>query len=316
MVAPRTKLRHLKNYTNYLNNFPPHQRSVCFEKLASESYATILNLPFFSSDNDNPNLKYRVTWLGSDSAHVGAPSGRSDAIACAYGFHILIEPTLKTGSNQWSQEFAACVRHGEAYVAQEGISPDEVYVNLVAPVLHIDTLRSIRRGPRSPIKVIPIEVSMLTTILETSTLAFTMRHLELRHLFNKIWDCVESSSSVSDFQKSSGDEILKWQKEVLRIEKGVFIGFKSYEAMKRIGRKYIGTSEILYRLQKHPYVTHYLKIIGDMILPDYIQESLTQQSFASQIGKTLDGEGLFCPVLNVDFRGRQERLIKAVMEGH
>lgn len=311
MVAPRTILRHLRKYKEYLNAFPRNQRSIYFEKLIAQAFAGVLNLPFYSSNNDDVDVKHRLTWWGSDTGPSAAPPG-PDAIARAYGFQILIEPTRKTGSNQWSQEFAACIRHGETYVNQQGLNPTDVYVTLVPSKLHIDTLRSIRQQPRSQLNVIPVEVLSLIDILSTSILAFSMRHLELRRLFTQICDCVDYSSSIRKFHESSRNAISKWQEEVLRLEKGAFIGVKSYEAMRKIGRTFIGTSEILGRLQTHPYVTQYLKIIGERILPDQIQQSLIQQSLASQVGKTLDGEELFCSVPSVDFKGRQEKLIKAV----
>lgn len=311
MVAPRTILKRLRKYQQYLGQFPKNQRSVYFEKLIVQAFASILNLPFYSTDNDDANQRHRATWLGGDAGPFAAPPG-PDGVIRAYDFQILIEPTLKEGSNQWSQEFASCIRHGETYANQHGLTPSELYVILVAPKLHIDTLRSIRGHPSSQLNAIPIEVSSVVNILSTSILAFSMRHLELRKLFNQICSCVDISSSIRKFHEYSNDAISRWQTDVLRLEKTAFIGVKSYEAMRKIGGKHIGTSEILSKLQTHPYVTQYLKIIGERIQPNHIEESLVQQSLASQVGKTLQGEELFCPVPSVDFTGRQEKLIKAV----
>lgn len=311
MVAPRTVLRQLRSYTRYLTAFPPNQRSIYFEKLISQAFASVLILPLFSSQNDDTSIRYRVTWLGSDIGPTLAPPG-PDAVASAYGFHILIEPTLKTGSNQWSQEFAACIRHGQTFARQQRWDPTDVYVTLVAPMLHIDTLRSIRQHPRSQFNIVPIDIFGLIHILSTSVMAFSMRHLELRNLFNEIYECVHASTTIPAFQRTSREAIKKWQEHVLRLEKEAFIGVKSYEVMRRIGRNFIGASEILDRLQTHPYVSQYLKIIGERIQSSLIQESLSQLSLACQVGRTPDGEELFCPVPRSDFRGRQEKLIEAV----
>ena len=311
MLAPRTIYKYLRRYRQYLTQFPLNQRAIFFEKLVSQAFAGILNLPFYSSDNDNVNIKHRVTWCGTSTGPSAAPPG-PDAIAGAYGFHILIEPTLKTGSNQWSQEFAACIRHGVSYINQQNLSTADVYVALVPPSLHTDTLLSIRQQPRSPLNIVPIEVSCLIDILCTSILAFSMRHLELRKLFGLIQKCVDLSTSIRKFHEASRDAISRWQKEILSLEKGAFIGVKSYEAMRKIGRNHIGTSEILCRLQRHPYVIQYLKIIGEKIHPMHIERSLIQQSLASQVGKTLEGEELFCPVPSTDFAGRQIKLTTAV----
>lgn len=313
MVAPRTILKRLRKYQQYLGQFPINQRSVYFEKLIVQAFASILNLPFYSTDNDDANQRHRATWLGGDAGPFAAPPG-PDGVIRAYDFQILIEPTLKEGANQWSQEFASCIRHGETYANQHGLTRSELYVILMAPKLHIDTLRSIRGHPSSQLNAIPIEVSSVIDILDTSILAFSMRHLELRKLFNQICECVDPSLSILEFHERSSDTISRWQKDVLRLEKGAFIGVKSYEAMSKIGRKYIGTSEILTRLQTHPFVGKYLKRIGQRIQPSHIEKSLIEQSLASQVGKTLEGEELFCRVPSVDFKSRQEKLIKAVEE--
>jgi len=294
-----------------LGRFPENQRSIYFERLIVHTFASILNLPFYSRDNDDANQKHRATWLGSDAGPSAAPPG-PDGVIRAYDFQILTEPTLKEGANQWSQEFAPCIRHGRTYVNQQRLTPTEVYVILVAPKLHVDTFRSIHAQSKSQPNVIPIEVSSLVDILGTSILAFSMRHLELRKLFNQIHNCVRSSNSIRKFCEHSSDAISTWQRHVLRLEKAAFIGVKSYQAMKKIGRNHVGTSEILSRLQTHSYVLQYLKIIGESIQPSYIEESLIQQSLASQVGETQEGEELFCPVPSVDFTGRQQKLIKAV----
>jgi hypothetical protein len=106
---------------------------------------------------------------------------------------------------------------------------------------------------------------------------------------------------------------MKWQISVLNSEKSVFIGLKSYEAMRRIGRNAVGVSEILQRLQKHPNVAQYLNIIGTKLTVAEIENDLLKQSLARSAGKTItDNETLFEAVPCSDFKGRGLRFIEAV----
>lgn len=314
MMSSQTVLSHLEKLDEYLTNFAQEQHSTRFEQLIAQAFSRILYLPFYTSDNDDANISHRVTWFGSEKNVSSAPSRRADAIACAYDFYILIEATQKTGANQWTQEFAQSLRHCRDFLSQRGVQPNQVYITLITTELYEDTYESIRRPPRLETIFVPIEVPVLARILETSILTFTMRHLELRRLLHQISECVRSCSSISDFRKYVDDSIAKWQKDVLKLEKDAFIGVKSYEAMKRIGRKAIGVGEIFGELQKHPTVTQYLDIISDKLLVDDIEKSLLQQSLAARLSPTYDGEELFQPVPSVDFKGRGLRLIKVVEE--
>lgn len=313
MTSSRTVLKNLKNLNKYLAQFHQSQRSTYFEKFITEAFSNILYLPFHTSDNDDPNIPHRLTWQGSINPVSKAPRGKPDAIAYCYNYYLTIEATLKTGANQWAQEFAQSIRHCEDFCSQNGIQQKDAFVLMICTKLFRDTYRSIKNNPRQECKLIPIEVSELSRILETSILAFTMRHLELRRLFHQISDCIRDSSSVNDFYESVDSSITRWQKDVLKLEKSAFIGVKSYEAMRKIGRTHIGMSEILQKLQRHPVVNQYFNIIREKIRGDTIENSLVQQSFASRLAPTYEGEELFEPVPRVDFKGRSVRLINTVM---
>lgn len=312
MTSSRTILKNLKNLNQYLAQLHRSQQSTCFERLVSEAFSNILYLPFYSSDNDVSNIPHRVTWQGSIGSVCKAPQQRPDSIARCCNFYLLIEATLKTGANQWSQEFAASIRHCEDFIRESGAHANEVYIVLVTPQLHRDTYRSINRHPRQEYSFIPIETSIIAKILETSLLAFTMRHLELRRLLNQISDYIRTPSPLDAFRNTVDSLLTNWQKDVLKVEKNAFVGVKSYEAMRRINRTHIGASEILKKLQRHPIVNKYLKIIGDKLSFDIIEESLIQQSLASQLSLTYEGEKLFSPVPFADFRERGLRLIRTV----
>ena len=313
MTSSRTILRNLKNYNQYLAQFHQSQRSTYFEKLIAEAFSNILYLPFYTSDNDDPNIPYRLTWQGIINSVSKAPQGKPDAIAYCYNYYLIIEATLKTGANQWALEFAQSIRHCEDFCNQNGIQQKDVFVLIVCTKLFRDTYRSIKNNPRQEYKLVPIEVSDLAKIFQASILAFTLRHLELRRLFHQISDCIRDSSSVRDFSESVDSSITRWQKDVLKLEKNAFIGVKSYEVMRKIGRTHIGMSEILQKLQRHPIVNQYFNIIGEKIRSDTIGDGLVQQSLVSRLTPTYEGEELFEPVPCVDFKGRGLRLIDTVM---
>lgn len=317
-MSARTILRNLKNLNQYLNRFHQSQQSTYFEQLLAEAFSNILYLPFYSCDNDDPYIRHRVTWHGSSNRISKAPGEMSDAIAYCYGFCFTIEATLRTGANQWAKEFAQSIRHcGDfcsSFCSSTTIQPKDIFALLICTVLHRDTYRSVRSNPRAEYKLIPIEISDLSKILETSILAFTMKHLELRNLLNQISDSIRKTSSLDDFRSAVDSLLTNWQKGVLKVEKSAFVGVKSYEAMRKINRTHIGTSEILQKLERHPTVKKYLKISGDELSCDIIADGLIQQSLAFQLSPTYEGEKLFSPVPFTDFRERGLRLIKTVEE--
>jgi len=316
MVSSRTTLKNLKNLDNYIRyitqNFPSKE-STYFEKLIAEAFSKILYLPFYTIDNDDPNVTHRLTWQGSINPISKAPKGKPDAIAYCYNYYLIIEATLRTGSSQCAKEYAQSIRHCEDFCNHSKIPPKDVYVLLICTELHKDTYRTLKNNlGTEESKYIPIKVSELEKILQASILAFTLRHLDLRGLFHQIYKCIIKSSSLMAFSKSVNNSITGWQKDMLEIEKNAFIGVKSYEAMQKIGRNQISTSEILHKLQKHPIVKQYFKIIDDKIGIKIIEESLLQQSFARLIPGF--NEELFSPIPCEDFKSGSMRLIDAVMK--
>jgi len=229
---------------------------------------------------------------------------------------VVIEATRKTGANQWSQEFAQSVRHCDDFCTQNSLRIEDTYILLVCTQLNIDTYRSIKSLPIGQYKYIPLEIDSFEKVLQTSILAFTLRHLELRRLFNSITECINGSTSLSDFRELTDRAITKWQKDVLLLEKSVFVGLKSYEAMYKIlhgiPRNHIGITEILDKLQKHPIVGQYFKIIGDKVSTTIISDGLIYHSFAAELGSTYEGELLFQPVTVADFKHRSKRITDSI----
>lgn len=278
MSSSRVILRGLKDLDGHLNQFNLSQRSAAFEQLIAKALSNILYLPFYTSNNDNSQIPNRVVWFGSTNPLSKSPPNKPDAIGHCCDFHIVVEATRKTGSTQCSQEFAQSIRHCENFCASNNISPQDAYVLVVCTQLHVDTYLSIKSHPKREYRLVPLEVADVAGILQTSILAFTLRHLELRGLFNSICAGIVASSSLADFRRSVNDIMAQWQKDVLRLEKTVFVGVKSYEAMRRIGRQHIGATEILQKLQKHPIVNQYFKLIDDKVGTDAIADALVTHS--------------------------------------
>lgn len=304
-------LGQLKDIDSYLAHFTPKE-STYFEKLIAEVLSRALHLPFYSLDNENTNKTYRLTWQGSIGSITPAPPG-ADAIAYCYSYYLLIEATRRTGANQWKLEVVQAIRHCEDFCRQNRIDPKDVFVVLVCKELHIDTYRSIRRNPDTEYKLIPMGIPEVIKILETSILAFTMRHLRVRKLFASILKAVRETSSLTDFQSTLGVVVSDWQKDVLREEKIAFTGVRSYELIRTIRRREVALSEILTELQKHPTVKKYFDIIGANFLSgDLVEDSLVQTGYASCVGFTFDEEPLFLPVPWIDFKVRNNKLVRKV----
>lgn len=311
MLTPEDTLNYLKDCSTYLTTFPQDEQPAHFENLIAQTFGHILYLPYFTQANENTRKKYRVTWHGNISPISKAPTGQ-DATLYAHGFYGLIESTLTTGRTQWMREVGLAIDHYTEFTTQQGLDKKDVYLLLVAPKIYKDTYRGIRQKQEEGMNFIMLKVSALARILETSMLAFTTRHLDLRKLFSELLKCSRESSSLQDFLDNTDRCISTWQEDVLKKEKKVFIGIISYEAMRKIGRKSIGISEILGELQTNPRVTRYLEIIHDELGTPIIERSLLSGSFGVFIGRDYTQEEHFCPVPLIEFKSRAKKIINAL----
>jgi hypothetical protein len=252
-----------------------------------------------------------VTWLGSDSTSRRAAPG-PDAIVRAYNFHVLIEATMRRGASQWGQEFAPSLRHCEDYINANDLNNRDVYTVLLVKRPHRDVLQSVMNYPNKDYKLIVLDVPSVAKILETSILAFTIKHVDIRELFERLITCSCEAYSQRDLLMGSRQTISRWQRRVLKKEKNYFVGLKSYETIKRIGRNIVGASEILKHLYRHPFVGQYFNLIDGRISMDEIEQSLVSNSLATIQSVTYDGEKFFEPIPSVDFKNSKLRLIGAV----
>ncbi len=312
MTYPMKMIRNLKFPGAFLASYPQQDQPIRFEQLISKSVSMILNLPYFCADDDDKRVQHRVTWLGSEKDGKKAPPG-PDAVARCHGFNLLIEATRRTGATQWAHEFASALRHWEEYCNSESLDKHHTYVILVVTELHDDTISSVRAFPRRDFRLIPLKSRNVAGILETSSLAFTMRHCEFRELANEAHELVKSCSSKRQYARLLAAEITKWQRHVLSLEKCAFVGVLSYQAMERIEKSLVSESEIMLELHKKKRLKTYLKKLGEGLNPDIVHESLTANSLAIVRSRTFADECLFERVPVRDFESRLARICQALV---
>jgi len=101
----------------------------------------------------------------------------------------------------------------------------------------------------------------------------------------------------------------------LQTERITFVGVKSYETIRRIGRRFVSSGEIFQSLRGDPAVEGYVAISGgERLGSNEIEQGLLQLSLGYPLGKTPQGEALFSPVPLTDFKNREKRLVKLVEE--
>jgi hypothetical protein len=312
----RTTARHLKDVSGYLSGFPESHRSARFEELVVRAVASLLYLRFYDAGTDDPTVQERATWLGvATRVPSKAPYG-PDGVIRAHGYVLVVEATRKTGATQWQQEFAPCLRH-VADVAKKGnLEPDSVHGLLVCSTLHPDTYTTVRTSNQSHHhRLLPVETNLLASVIYTSALAFSTRHLEVRRVIHKLLDCVDHADRLDVFRRRASSCVGEWLRTVLDTEKKTFVGVKAYEAMVRAGRRHVGESEILLRLGRNSALRHYLKLIEADLGPQLVRDSLLDASLGALIERDPStGERIFCPVGSGDYCFRSERCARKVRE--
>ena len=305
--------RNLDNIKRYLKRFRQNDHPAAFEYLVAGTFSQVLFLPFQSKKTDNPSIAHRVLWGGEYDAKkkiiTKSPVG-ADSVCYAFGFHILVECTLREGNNQWRREFVESIKHYETFAKQKTVKRDNLYLVLVAKRLHADTFMSYHTTVAQGCKIILLEPSNLSKMCYYSKIAFTSRHLDFRLLMNELVENFCNSTSLDQYRKETGKLIMNWGKAIFTRERSVFFGLKSLAAMNKIGKHIVGTSDILRNLHKDKTFELYLRMLGGPDLANLVKEGLLGEKFANSI-PTPD-EQLFCRVQNTDYKGRSTRLVKAV----
>jgi hypothetical protein len=259
-------------------------------------------------------------WYGSvgnlkTQAKACSPSG-PDSICFAYGFYLLIEATLRGGSDQWRKEFLESIKHYNAFGKNRKARKKDIYLILIVHKLHKDTFAGFQQKAKEGYNIILLETSLLAKIGNITKAVFTVRHSDLRQFFNDIVKALRESPSLSRFRANVNQCIPEWEKNVRNSGKVAFIGVKSYEtickAVHQRSRANLSLGQIHKRLLKDPIVNDYFDIINDKLLISYIEHGLVHQGLGIIVGTTLQNEPLFEPVHSADFKGRGLRLIEAV----
>jgi len=305
--------RNLDNLPRYLIKFRQNDHPAAFEYLIADIISQVLFLPLHSKKTDNPSIRHRVLWGGEfDSKKkiiTKSPAG-ADSVCYAFGFHILVECTLREGANQWRKEFVESLKHYETFVQQKTVKRDMLYLVVVAKRLHADTFVGYRQKATEGYKIVLLEPSNLSKICDYAKIAFTSCQLDFRMLINSLVENFCNSTSLDQYRKDTGKLIVNWGKAILIKEKSVFFGLKSLAAMNKIGKNTVGTSDILRNLRKDRTFELYLKILGNADLANLVKDGLVFEKFANLI--STPDEYFFCRVESSDYRGRSNRLVKAV----
>ena len=316
MPSPQELSRRLDDVSTYLGGFPPRQRSLHFEELVTQSVASLLQVSYFSSDKPRGRGCSGVMWYGSPTTARLAPQGQ-DGDAMSPELCLVIDASILTGTKQCTSEFPQCLRHTED-LARRRRSRDVVGL-FVPQTLHVDTLRAIQASNHQrPVKIVPMEASLIACSLEAASLAFTMRHLEVRRLLKTLLACVEEAATVRAFRQDARRRVGEWKREVLRTEETTVVAVKSYEALTALLRARPGTlvsaSEVLFRLENDPFVNEYFKQAGTKLRRELIRESLESESLAV-VSPLLDADDfVLSPVSFWEYHFRSRRKLSRVRE--
>jgi hypothetical protein len=298
----QTVTDNIKRLDAYLESYLLEQRSTRFEHLVTKSLGHMLRLPFYNFDNDDSSISHRVVWNGSEAkwTRVG---GTVDGTVFAYEFCAVVEATLKTGNRQFYDEFTRSLKHYENFLSTTGTKSEDCYLLLIMTELNNETYTAIKQKVTENCRHVLLPISSLVIILETYTLAVTARHADFRLLLEKILSCCKYSSNMINFLQQSTDEIQRWRQGVLLKEKSLFLGAKSYKALRSFGRQ-AGASEIYGELNCDSVVARYLATMGHELSYDDITKSLECERLAYKAENLPSGEGIYFPLPFPDVKGR------------
>lgn len=304
----------LAKLRGYLDRYVLGDQPAAFEFLVAVAFHRIFHLPFQWSDTKDDKVKHRIIWYGCfdriNKRFYPSPYG-PDSICFAYRFYILIEGTLRGDvSTQWRREFVESLNHYDEFVISRNLDRSEVYLALIAPEFHRNTYTGFKQKAIEGYNILLLESSTLAKVSNISENISTLRHLDLRHLVNNMVKKFRESTSLGSFRKDLNRCVADWEVELLKQEKTIYFGLKSYEAMKKVGSKIVGVSEIMLKLERDRKFQRYLRKLGGGDLSAYIREGLIRERLA-RIVET-PGEDFFWRVDSADFSARGSRLIRAV----
>lgn len=279
LSSPRATLAELRDLSSFLGRYHDNQKSAIFEWIISKSFAGALNLPFFTSSDNDPAQKRKVLWNGSLSPISKAPPG-PDCLVHAYSYNCIVEPTRREGSSQWTQEGAQLIRHTTAAISQFRWSQSSTYSILVATKIANDTYYNFHINT-SGAKIVLLEVGNVIGVLETSVLAISMRAMELSSLMEEAFNHLRLCPSVSSYRSCVANSLSTWRQRILESEKHVFVGLKALKTMKNMNRDPpIGLGELYGKMTQNNWVKHYLGLLGQTLDLQLVADSLSRHGFA------------------------------------
>ena len=298
----------------YLDRFPRSQQPAAYEFLTAVAMHRVFDVPLQCGDTDDPSVKYRMLWNGHFDAATNifqpSPSG-VDSICFAYGFCLLVENTLRGNvGSQWRREFVESIDHYDKFVEARALEKKDVYLLFVAPDFHQSTYNGFRQKAIEGYSAVLLDNPCLWRWCNICRTLATYRHLDLKQLLRSMVETFKTSASLATFKKGIKRCMTNWETDLLRQERTAYFGLKSYEAMRAVGRRTVGTADIMRNLKRDKDFERYYKVLGGGDLTQYIRDGLVSERLAKVIA-TPD-EDLFCCVECCDFKSRGLRLIKAV----
>jgi hypothetical protein len=234
--------------------------SYAFEYLVGLFFASALNLKYEDA-NSTSGTQYCVKWSGSFSTMDPVLNGEADIISKCYGFDFIAECTMSTGAHQASQEFASTIRHYKDLVDSSKIKP-ESYILLIAPNFHRDTFTHFKSSEyNGRISLLSCEnLGLISSYLDKYPF---ISHLQVKWLLSDIGKALHDATSLSEFTNTVKDLISKWDRDTYTNNYEKIIGLKSFKVLEGLasnGRKRVGASEVLRKLEQDPSVSPLLNL--------------------------------------------------------
>jgi len=309
----RTLIPRIRDNMTFLAQFQDMKKSTYFELMCMQAFARLLKLPFFDVDHDDNSVQHRVTWNGRVSPISKAPDG-PDGIARCHDFDMLVEATRKEGTKQYTQEYTRAITHWEQYLSTSTTPPGSIYLLLVCTKLHETSFNACAARAYPIAKMIPVEFDVLLRIMTTAKLSITLTHSEIRKVLLDIYDCIPDCHDLKSFRHASVETAERWQENVLRHEKEIFLAMQSYRAIRKLGYNLVGTSQIFNALLSNPTVNQYFSRLGHRFSdtdPEELYYIVSKHGFALGMNRTPAGEHLLAPVPVEDFALRCHALMEA-----
>lgn len=230
------------------------KKSYAFEYLIGLFFASALNLKYEDVVSSS-GAQYWVKWSGDFNSMTPVPNGEADIISKCYGFDFIAECTMTTNAHQASQEFASTIRHYEDLLDSSKIKP-ESYILLIAPNFHKDTFTLFKHSDyNGKISLLSCEnLGLISSYLDKYPF---ISHLQVKWLLSDMGKALHEATSLSDFTRIVKEKISNWDKDSSTNNYEKIIGVKSFKVLEGLvsnGRKRVGASEVLRKLEQDPSV--------------------------------------------------------------